>query len=165
MNFEDHLNQLALNEIIHPMKSFEMFIKKYDDRFSFVSIINENISHEEDIANRYIVKSKPYTLQTKFLGIVFVEKKVIYHFIVSKIIFSKDISNSKKCALFVYGTTYFEILKKLVTSYISKNPDIIVEITLENVSEDFYVYDEIIEVDNIWKKFIRLFYRKNLKEN
>lgn len=160
MSFEDKLTQSAINVNIHPEKMFEIFLKKYEEKYSFISIINEEVSHEEDPNNRYIVKCEPTILRKKFLGILLEEKKIIYHIIISKISYVKGLSNSDKLHLFVYGQSYYENLKKIIANFVSNNPDIVVNITLESVNEDYYVYDEIISKDNIWKKFLRLFYKE-----
>jgi hypothetical protein len=160
MNFEDHLTKQAINENIHPLKAFEIFIKKHEKVYNFVSIINENISHEEDLHNRFIVKSEKINHQNKFLGLILFEREVIYHIIIAKIDYPLVVIESKKLNINIYGQSYYDHLKKHVASFISKHSDLIVNLTMESVIEDFYVYDEVISTDNIWKKFLRIFYKK-----
>lgn len=161
MNFEDSLNAQSLNERISYDLLFESFVlSKPENGYGFISLSTDmqEVVDATKFTPRFIVRSRNVMEVKRFCGIKIGITVGKLHTVVSRLQHEDN-----KLILSVHGHTEYENLKKLIKVFTYKNPEIVIDMTLEQAKDGVYVYPELKYI-GFWSILKGLFLKETLFE-
>jgi hypothetical protein len=155
-SFLDKLDNATILEIIDLSLLFEVFLlKRNDSPYQFITIsadLDQVIDYDRTLP-RFIVKTSIVKEVKTFIGIPFQKIEGKLHKTVAKI----ETKDENQVEIAVFGHEDYDVLKRLVTAFISKHTEASVTLVLlEPTSE--YCYPDY-RVYNFWKLFKSIFIR------
>ncbi len=163
--FEDQLNSASIVEDVDVKILFESFmLKRNDSTYNFIYLTHDldAFTTESEISGmptpRFIVKSKECLEVDKFLGIPIMVREGLLHTTIAQIL----AEDKNRLTLLIFEHEDYDVLKKLSLAFISKHPDVSVNLKLESTNPK-YTYAEI-EEKNFWKLVKEFFIRTSFKE-